>query len=108
MRTYLTVPYDDRHIVKLMGAKWDIAKKRWYIQDVENIERFMIYMPQYAKEFNAWKGNKNNKGKPSNKSSGFITGENYVPSTCNCIPWVGCHVCNPDADIVIQSLDAMI
>ena len=30
-RTYLAVPYDERHEAKAMGARWDAAKKAWYV-----------------------------------------------------------------------------
>jgi putative DNA primase/helicase len=30
-RTYLTVPYDERHEAKAIGARWDAVKKAWYV-----------------------------------------------------------------------------
>lgn len=39
-RTYLEVPYKQKEIVKLLGAKYDGAKKKWYIPLGVNIELF--------------------------------------------------------------------
>ena len=30
-RTYLAVPYDERHEAKAIGARWDAVKKAWYV-----------------------------------------------------------------------------
>ncbi|AFC35079.1 hypothetical protein OtV6_171 [Ostreococcus tauri virus RT-2011] len=34
-RVYLTVPYEEKDLVKSMGAKWDPAKKKWWVQDMK-------------------------------------------------------------------------
>jgi hypothetical protein len=49
MRVDLLVPYNERHDAKRFGAKWDGVKRTWYIVDVENIERFMRWMPAHLK-----------------------------------------------------------
>ena len=33
MRIYLKVPYDDRRLAKLKGARWDNRAKKWFIVD---------------------------------------------------------------------------
>ena len=30
-RTYLAVPYAERHEAKAVGARWDAVKKAWYV-----------------------------------------------------------------------------
>ena len=30
-RTYLAVPYAERHEAKALGARWDTVKKAWYV-----------------------------------------------------------------------------
>lgn len=39
-RTYLDVPYKEKEIVNLLGAKYDGAKKKWYIPLGVKIELF--------------------------------------------------------------------
>ena len=58
MRTNLNVPFAEKDKARSLGAKWDAARKTWYIEDVEQIERFMIWIPEYLK--------KPTKGSPSN------------------------------------------
>jgi Domain of unknown function (DUF5710) len=33
-RTYLAVPYAERHEAKAVGARWDAVKKAWYVGSV--------------------------------------------------------------------------
>ena len=32
MNTYLEVDYTDKNLVKILGAKWCIIKKKWYVK----------------------------------------------------------------------------
>jgi len=34
-RIYLNVPYEEKDCIKSMGAKWDPAKKKWWVQDMK-------------------------------------------------------------------------
>ena len=50
-RTYLAVPYDERHEAKAMGARWDAAKKAWYVGpavEPEKIAKWEIRHQQAA------------------------------------------------------------
>ena len=44
MRIDLNVKYDDRDKVKWLGAKWDAARKIWYIKNIEDLRPFLPYM----------------------------------------------------------------
>lgn len=37
MITYLNVPYEDRHKAKAAGAMWNPARKRWYVENVDDL-----------------------------------------------------------------------
>jgi hypothetical protein len=50
MRVDLDVPYTDKDEAKRLGAKWDIARKRWYVVDVENLEAFLKWIPAHQKK----------------------------------------------------------
>ena len=45
-RTYLDVPYKDKDVVKLLGARYDGEKKKWYIPPGVDLKTFSIWMPQ--------------------------------------------------------------
>jgi hypothetical protein len=45
-RTYLEVPYKEKEIAKLLGAKFDGAKKRWYIPIGAKSELFDKWIKQ--------------------------------------------------------------
>jgi len=38
------INYNMRHEVKRWGAKWDPARKTWYIENVEDLTPFMPYL----------------------------------------------------------------
>ena len=60
MRINLKTCFEDRHEVKALGAKWDIARKVWYIEDMPNLNIFKRWIPDLSgwserraiKEFN--------------------------------------------------------
>jgi hypothetical protein len=44
MRTYLTVPYEQRDAARQLGARWDPGRKLWFVENVENINAFARWM----------------------------------------------------------------
>lgn len=50
MRVDLNVPFSERNEVKKRGAKWDIARKVWYVVDAENLEQFLRWIPSHLKK----------------------------------------------------------
>ena len=40
MRTYLNCPFAEKDEAKSLGARWDAQKKRWYVQDVQDLGPF--------------------------------------------------------------------
>lgn len=65
MRTNLKVKFEDNQKVKSLGARWDMARKVWYIENVEDIEKFLPWIDSNLKKpsgtitskkkFNKWK-----------------------------------------------------
>jgi hypothetical protein len=49
MRVNLNVPFRDKDHAKRLGARWDPARRVWYVQDVENIAKFMRWMPPHLR-----------------------------------------------------------
>jgi hypothetical protein len=44
MRINLKCPYEEKDLAKSLGARWDIARKVWYIVDVEDLTPFMRWI----------------------------------------------------------------
>lgn len=44
MRINLKVPFELKDKAKHLGARWDIARKCWYIVDVEDLTPFMQWI----------------------------------------------------------------
>nr|SPS05716.1 conserved protein of unknown function [Candidatus Nitrotoga fabula] len=41
MKTYLRVPFSEHDEARRLGARWNNARKLWYVEDVENIAAFI-------------------------------------------------------------------
>lgn len=50
MITYLNVPFAEKDEAKRLGARWNPARKSWYIENVEDITSFMKWMPEEYKK----------------------------------------------------------
>jgi Domain of unknown function (DUF5710) len=50
MRVNLNVPYKEKDEANRLGAKWDLARKIWYVENVENLELFLKWIPEHLKK----------------------------------------------------------
>lgn len=50
MRIDLKVPFEEKDLAKRKGAKWDDAKKTWYVIDPNNIFDFVQWAPERLKK----------------------------------------------------------
>jgi putative DNA primase/helicase len=46
-RTYLAVPYAERHEAKALGARWDAVKKAWYVGPEADREKIAKWEPNH-------------------------------------------------------------
>src|SRR6202521_2529192 len=46
-RTYLAVPYAERHEAKAVGARWDAVKKAWYVGSEADREKIAKWEPKH-------------------------------------------------------------
>lgn len=49
MKTYLNVPYSEKEDAKKLGAKWDIKKKKWYIENLQNFDTVHQWLDEDVK-----------------------------------------------------------
>lgn len=47
MRVNLNVPYAEKDLAKALGARWDVAKRVWYVEDLPRLEPFLRWMPKH-------------------------------------------------------------
>lgn len=90
MRTDLQVPYAEKDEAKSLGARWDAARKLWYVQNVSNLEAFARWLPAggAAKPASGARGDAG--------AGGMLkTGARFFELACSCLPWEGCPVCRP-------------
>lgn len=98
MRVDLKVPFAQKEAAKDLGARWDAARKIWYVTDPECIEWFSDWMPEVQSD--TAKATGSVAPKP-NASSGVVTGPKVVSScNCNVLPWEHCDHSLPAARVV--------
>lgn len=47
MRVNLKVPYEERHEAKKHGARWDPARKTWFVENIANLEPLLRWVPPH-------------------------------------------------------------
>lgn len=50
MRINLKVPYEEKDKAKSRGARWDSARKTWYVEDAEDLRPFLKWIPEHLQK----------------------------------------------------------
>lgn len=89
MRINLQCPDEDKDRAKALGAKWDPARKVWYIVDVEDLSPFMRWISTKSKSKN--KCSPRPQKRPVDELR--VTGPKIVQKGCSCdvLPWEDCE-----------------
>ncbi len=94
MRINLVTPFAEKDAAKALGARWDAAKKCWYIVDVDDLTPFMRWIPNLdAAQDTGAKASVSPstsvvKSKPPATSKPAVE----VPHCgCNVLPWEDCE-----------------
>ena len=97
MRINLTTPFAEKDAVKALGARWDAAKKVWYITDVADLSPFARWIPDLeAATQNATDEAARLVKRAPKASSHPSAGGNAKPIVevphcgCNVLPWEDC------------------
>lgn len=96
MRLNLKVPFAEKDEAKKLGARWDAARKLWYIQQVADLAPFARWSPQAAAPGEAAAAPAVSASGARQQSTGkFVPGSAYVETTvaCSCPPWETCPQC---------------
>jgi hypothetical protein len=95
MRIDLKVPFAEKDAAKALGARWDAAKKIWYVKDVSDITPFLRWDPDVkAATDGTSSGGTRQSGKVAiEQTVGVITGPAVVVPHCRCNvqPWEDCE-----------------
>ena len=94
MRINLVTPFAEKDAVKALGARWDAAKKIWYITDVVDLSPFMRWIPDLVAASEPSGGPaKSAAMSPAKSSPGVITKSTFAVPHCGCkvLPWVDCE-----------------
>jgi hypothetical protein len=49
MKTYLAVPIEQKDRAKNLGARWDPARKAWFVPDGTDLAAFLQWVPGMPK-----------------------------------------------------------
>ena len=94
MRINLVTPFAEKDAVKALGARWDAAKKVWYITDVADLTPFLRWIPDMEKatEKSVGKSTVGTTVAPIRRSEGVITISTVEVACCDCkvLPWEDC------------------
>ena len=91
MRTNLQVPFAEKDQAKALGARWDATKRLWYVQNVSDLAPFARWLPQGADGSTA--SARTAVGRKTEAASVVKTGARYFKLDCDCLPWMGCPLC---------------
>ncbi|WP_300436177.1 DUF5710 domain-containing protein [Zoogloea sp.] len=101
MRVNLKVPFAEKDEAKKLGARWDAARKIWYVENKPDMAPFARWAPS-PHESSAGTEPVHKSAAPVKKqqaASMVIVGSAYVEQArvCDCLPWEVCERCEPTA-----------
>ena len=91
MRINLTTPFAEKDAVKALGARWDAAKKCWYIVDVADLTPFARWMPNAdAVTDSPDRTQPAVKQKFSPPKTSLVAVKDVADCGCDVLPWEDC------------------
>lgn len=100
MRVNLKVPFAEKDEAKKLGARWDAARKLWYVEGRDDVSAFARWSPT-PHEAKAAAPRPARAAVPARPEAvGKVhVGSRYVeqPRVCDCLPWEACERCRAAA-----------
>lgn len=95
MRINLVTPFAEKDKAKALGARWDAAKKCWYIVDVADLTPFLRWIPDREtamaeSDAAAPKVTKLKFTAPSPANAPVLSVNDVADCGCNVLPWDDC------------------
>ena len=96
MRFNLKVPFAEKDAAKKLGARWDAARKIWYVVNQGDMQPFTKWSPTAHDDSEvASIPQKKTTAMRSESTGKVFVGSLYVelPVVCECPPWEVCEKC---------------
>ena len=100
MRVDLKVPFAEKDAAKKLGARWDAARKLWYVEGKTDLAPFAKWAPTPRSGAAGEPPVQRAAAAARQVSAGkAVVGSAYVPyvAVCACPPWELCEQCLPGA-----------
>lgn len=98
MRFNLKVPFAEKEAAKKLGARWDAARKVWYVVNQDDMQPFTKWSPTAHDDSEVAPSPPKKAAVMRSESTGKVyVGSQYVelPVVCECPPWEVCEKCKP-------------
>ena len=96
MKVYLKVPFAEKDDAKKQGARWDAARKAWYIESTVDRAPFLKWSPTDPAGHDAGEPpQKTPTARVQSLTAEVVIGSEYVEPlrVCTCLPWDVCDKC---------------
>jgi len=94
--TFLNVPYAEKDQARELGARWNPARKRWYVPDGVALEPFARWLDkQGAPAAGAPGSATGGAGSKDARAAKPVTGSRFVEMDHECNPFEACERCAP-------------
>ena len=96
MRTNLRVPFAEKDKAKRLGARWDPARKLWYVDNAADLASFARWLPTQPGGSPVAAAPPPSAAAQTPQAAGVtIVGSAFVeqPRVCDCPPWDLCNKC---------------
>ena len=96
MRSNLVTPFAEKDAVKALGARWDAARKLWYIVDVTDLTPFLRWIPNMETAMETSDAaqqsttSKNTPSKPTQAPAPSNSVNDVPHCGCDVLPWEDC------------------
>ena len=99
MRMNLKVPFAEKDEAKKLGARWDAARKIWFVEDKADLAPFAKWSPTPHAAAAGDAPAQNGAPARQQATGKVIVGSEYVerPRVCDCLPWEVCAKCQATA-----------
>lgn len=95
MRTNLKVPFAEKDEAKKLGARWDAARKIWFVENKADLAPFARWSPTPHDASGAAAPAAKGVSAAKTAAGKVVVGSAYreLPRVCACLPWEDCGQC---------------